>query len=289
MKSAVCVIARNENDYLLEWIDYHLNLGFDKIFLYDNNDPGNDSVNVLLASYVAGQQVEVIDYRGRRNFQLTAYNECYKNYGCLFDWIAFIDLDEFITFGPQAGTDNINVFLKDFESFDVLVINWMLYNDNEKVYKEEGKILQRFTHPLLSHSANIHVKSIVRTNCDVVFRNSHYVDGKVKIADEKLQLMEHNGPFRNPTYERLYIRHYVTKSLEEYILCKMHRGAPDFERNSWRYNLYSFYHYNKRTAEKRKLEKKLCPLKVVLKTDLSMFLKAIGLERFASSKFLHKR
>ena len=43
MKSAVCAVARNENAYLLEWIDYHLNLGFDKIFLYDNNDPEDDS------------------------------------------------------------------------------------------------------------------------------------------------------------------------------------------------------------------------------------------------------
>lgn len=289
MKSAVCAVARNENAYLLEWIDYHLNLGFDKIFLYDNNDPEDDSVYVLLASYIADQKVEVIDYRGRKNFQLAAYNECYKNNGCLFDWIAFIDLDEFITFGPEAGTDQINVFLKEFDSFDVLVINWMLYNDNGKVYKEQGGVLQRFTNPLLSHPANIHIKSIVRTNKNIIIRNSHYVDGKVKIADEKLQLMDKNGPFRTPTYERLYIRHYVTKTLEEYILCKIGRGAPDFERNSWRYNLYSFYHYNERTVEKRRLERRLCPLKVVLMTDFEMFLKTIGLGRFAGRRLLHKK
>lgn len=290
MKSAVCAVARNENAYLLEWIDYHLNLGFDKIFLYDNNDPEDDSVYVLLASYIADQKVEVIDYRGRKNFQLAAYNECYKNNGCLFDWIAFIDLDEFITFGPEAGTDQINVFLKEFDSFDVLVINWMLYNDNGKVYKEQGGVLQRFTNPLLSHPANIHIKSIIKTNRNVAFvRNPHCIDGNVKIVDETMYLMGESGPFRLPTYERLYIRHYVTKTLEEYILCKMYRGAADSERNSWGYNLYSFYHYNKRTAEKRRLEKKLCPLKVVLKTDLSMFLKTIGLERLARSEFLHKR
>ncbi len=27
-----------ENHYIREWIEYYLNLGVDKIFLYDNND-----------------------------------------------------------------------------------------------------------------------------------------------------------------------------------------------------------------------------------------------------------
>ena len=43
MKSAIRAIARNEEDYLLEWINYHLNLGFDHIFLCDNNNLENES------------------------------------------------------------------------------------------------------------------------------------------------------------------------------------------------------------------------------------------------------
>ena len=56
MKSAICAIARNECEYLEEWITYHLDLGFTHIFLYDNNDAGDDSVRMLLQSMPAAGQ-----------------------------------------------------------------------------------------------------------------------------------------------------------------------------------------------------------------------------------------
>ena len=33
----IAAIAKYENEYLGEWIDYHLKLGFDKIYIYDDN------------------------------------------------------------------------------------------------------------------------------------------------------------------------------------------------------------------------------------------------------------
>lgn len=38
MKVAICVIARLENNYLREWVEYYLKLGVDTIFLGDNNE-----------------------------------------------------------------------------------------------------------------------------------------------------------------------------------------------------------------------------------------------------------
>ena len=37
MKSCIVAIARLESPYIIEWIEYHLKLGFDKIVIYDNN------------------------------------------------------------------------------------------------------------------------------------------------------------------------------------------------------------------------------------------------------------
>lgn len=37
MKVALCCIARLENKYIKEWVDYYLNLSIDTIFIYDNN------------------------------------------------------------------------------------------------------------------------------------------------------------------------------------------------------------------------------------------------------------
>lgn len=35
-RGAVCAIAKDENRYVLEWTAYHLALGFDHVFHYDN-------------------------------------------------------------------------------------------------------------------------------------------------------------------------------------------------------------------------------------------------------------
>ena len=37
IKVAVCCIGRQENRYINEFISHYLNLGVDKIFIYDNN------------------------------------------------------------------------------------------------------------------------------------------------------------------------------------------------------------------------------------------------------------
>ena len=37
MKVALVCIAKNEDHYIKEWCDYHLKLGFDQIFIYQND------------------------------------------------------------------------------------------------------------------------------------------------------------------------------------------------------------------------------------------------------------
>jgi hypothetical protein len=34
MKSALVAIAKDEDDYINEWIEYHFKIGFDNIILY---------------------------------------------------------------------------------------------------------------------------------------------------------------------------------------------------------------------------------------------------------------
>ena len=45
MSSCIVAIAKNEEPYLKEWVEYHFALGFDKIIICDNNDVGNTRTN----------------------------------------------------------------------------------------------------------------------------------------------------------------------------------------------------------------------------------------------------
>ena len=48
--TSICLLAKEENDYINEWLDWHLNkLKFDHVYIYDNESdiPIIDSVDKI--------------------------------------------------------------------------------------------------------------------------------------------------------------------------------------------------------------------------------------------------
>ena len=94
MNCVICAIAKLENQYLLEWADYYLALGFSCIHIYDNNDVDGERVADVFQNAEYDSKVIVHDVRGLKYIQKKIYQDCYDNEE--FDWCAFIDLDEFV-------------------------------------------------------------------------------------------------------------------------------------------------------------------------------------------------
>ena len=44
MKVALCTMGKLENRYANEFVEYHLKLGIDHIFIYDDNDPNTERI-----------------------------------------------------------------------------------------------------------------------------------------------------------------------------------------------------------------------------------------------------
>ena len=44
MKIVLVLIYKEENNYINEWIKWHLSLGFDKIVIYDNSDSKDEKI-----------------------------------------------------------------------------------------------------------------------------------------------------------------------------------------------------------------------------------------------------
>lgn len=105
--NVVVAIAKNEEKYINNWCNYYLSLGFDKIFIYDNNELSKGNLLNYIDSHLQ-HRVKIIDRRGQHKtaLQQECYNHFIQNYYKLFNWCTFIDLDEFIT-----GVDNINELL----------------------------------------------------------------------------------------------------------------------------------------------------------------------------------
>jgi len=240
--TAVCCIAKWEDDYIDEFVEHHLKLGFDKIIIYDNNDDFS-----LCKRYRESDKIITIPYKKKKFAQIKAYHDCMIRFRYKYDWIAIIDVDEFLF----IDCPNIKDFLSDFADFTSVAINWDCYGAGGQIYKENKPLSERFTIPGegdIKHF-NSHYKSIVNTHLffknRCFFPNPHQVHTRRKskkqhciVDDCKNSIVD--SYIENPLYVRSRIKHYWSKSWEEYK-AKVLRGRANTKINR---SFYEFFTVN---------------------------------------------
>ena len=68
MKVYISTIAKNESQYIREFVEHHLSLGFDSIIIYDNNEPDGERYNALLSAELLAGRVEIVAVRRKNNY-----------------------------------------------------------------------------------------------------------------------------------------------------------------------------------------------------------------------------
>lgn len=263
MKVAVCCIGRRENRYINEFVNHYLSIGVDKIFIYDNNYDGEEYFEDVLNENIRNNEVEIIDYRNQQYCQLKAYQDCYDKHNQEYDWILFIDCDEYL---HMEGVDNIKDFLKQekFNSFDMIHVNWMVYGDNNLVRYEDKPLKERFTEPVLpldwirnenvKVSENTLIKSIIRGGLNGInwSLTSHTPNSLIKCCSPSGVKIIPNSHYSSIDFKYAYLKHYNTKTIEEWLDIKTQRGFPDGNKDYFKkINVVKdFFKVNKITEEK---------------------------------------
>ena len=134
MKVLLCGIAKCENHYIKEWVEWYRDLGVDHIVLYDNNDPDGERFEEVIPEYIDSGYVEVINYRGKTQCQINAYNDCYSKYKNKYDWFLFLDIDELLEVFGSTLKDFLSQ--KRFAPFQGIKIFWKCFDDNDFVKVE---------------------------------------------------------------------------------------------------------------------------------------------------------
>jgi hypothetical protein len=210
---SVCAIAKNEGPYFKEWIEWHLNQGVEKFYIYDNES--TDDTNSILEPYIESGLVDYKYWPGHRQ-QLATYDDCLENHRFSSRWMAFIDLDEFIV---PLKDSSIPRFLIRCESFAAVEINWLIYGSSGRKTKTPGTMMERFKrHSAPSHYLNRHVKSIVNPRRVFTMIGCHEA-AKISgdIVDSHLQPVKKNFRYRAPQQDVIRINHYAVRSYEEFI------------------------------------------------------------------------
>lgn len=236
---AVCAIAKDEGPYFKEWIEWHLSQGVDHFYIYDNES--SDGTREILQPYIDSGVVEYKYWPGHRR-QLAAYDDCLDHYRLASRWIAFIDLDEFIVPVKDAS---IPAFLKRFEAFAAVEINWLVYGSGGHKTKSPGTMMERFRfHSLPGHRLNRHVKSIVNPREVFTMIGCHEA-AKISgsIADSHGQPVTKNFREREPQQDIIRINHYAVRSYEEFLE-KQARGRASGTQKTVRSEYFEQYDLN---------------------------------------------
>lgn len=269
---SICSIFKNESHYLEEWLNYHILVGIQHFYLYNNDSEDIEKSQKIINKF---SDKITLNHINGTNRQYDVYNHCintYKNNR----WIAMIDLDEFLV--PNEA--DIKSLLCRYEYFPGLGINWLMFGSNghENVIDNNYSVINRFTRCSIVEekedyslsstifNANSHIKSIVDPNRTINFSNPHFAKYKNSelACDENYNIISgqhfHLGyaGTRFVSHNYFQLNHYFMKSWEEFYKRKSY-PTPDtnvildvykkenirntFEENN-RIGKYKDFHYN---------------------------------------------
>ena len=279
MKVCLVCIARHENRYLKDFINYYKSIGIDHFIIGDNNDITNDEdIQSLVNELKMNDFVTVINakkdttHKMELDIQVEFYDFAYKEFSQYFDWLCYFDVDEYFEVLPHFSENNIKEYIKkmiqncesNFNlSPEMIQVGWKIYDDNNHLFYEDKPVYERFT----NLSNNIHHnrmwrnvfcgKCIVKSNIpDLYFVDMHVASGRnhnlITTFNGGENYSINNDMGQLFIFKDAILKHYYSKSLEEFVTRRL------FDKTSYTsldidHCIEDYFAINERTLEKEKL------------------------------------
>ena len=220
-KVALTCIIKDEQ-YLEEFIIYHHLIGIQHFYIYDNDSKIPIKTRLIHPFFL--KKCTIINFPGKAQ-QLNAYNHCKDEVKSFVDWLIVIDGDEYIHLKKHK---NIIDFVKDYNEFRAIGINWVFFGSNHHIKKPNGLVLDNYTK--CDKNQNKLIKTICRPRSVEYIYHHHVILKKNPIlyVDSKKNIIK--GPFNeNHTIDIIQINHYWGKS-EEDLKEKIERGRAAIDK-----------------------------------------------------------
>lgn len=232
---SIMAIFKNEQDYMEEWLDYHISQGFNQIYLYCNDPNFNLYPYLSNSKYIT--YIKLIDWVNKQNngmdtIQRQAYTHCVQTYSQETQFLMMLDLDEFVV--PIKSYSRVSDYIL---SLKPQWNNITAFKIQRYDFGSSGHITKPKTPVMESYNFHETICSSFKT-----LANTDYIDKTSKfwrvhdfnLIPNKLGKIfnsyfgYHETGFPNSCNQEtvneipLVINHYYTKSYQEYLSrCEM--------------------------------------------------------------------
>ena len=220
MKIAIATITNNPQ-LIKDWVDWHKKYNFDEIIIFNNSD-----------TLFKIDGTTEIDCKNVEAPQLKVY-QSYIDQMQLNDWILFLDDDELLNMDGD-----VHEFLEPYKNCDTVRLNWKVYGDNGELHYREAPIWERFPDPCDVNvvyndkitqqgiTENMHIKSFYHRTFKPAQANIHtpIIAGGCAV-NTNMEPQISDSPFQEVCWDKAFVRHYNTLSLEEF--CKRRLNKLD--------------------------------------------------------------
>lgn len=244
--------------YIEEWLCYHLLIGIEHFYIYDNNESGE--VYKKLIPYI---KKGLVDYKYIPKYirQCHIFEDAIDSYKNETKWMALIDADEFLVpMTKKTILDQIADIEKQFnkknpdKNIGGIFVKWAYFGSSGNIKYEDKPMIERFKMYVLNHVQFNHRtdgKTIV--NPRVVNSSLVWCHIPIKFDDNYYLITGSGNIIKDKTIVRankIRINHYRNKSFEEFKINRM--GV---------YNIYNNHIYENSNVKSFNNIDEICSLK----------------------------
>jgi hypothetical protein len=210
-------ICKNELD-LDCWIDYHLTIGFDKIFIWD------DFSEIPIQYNDSRVEIRLIEEKDKKSFQskqVIYYTKAINEFKDYFKWIAVFDGDEYLVFDKDRTLQDV---LNDYSEYGSVCPNFLAFGNGNHDRKPDGRVFENFTKRSEQNwNGNLMIKSILQSKYFTYMFSMHASRSTKQSVTEMNEIIERDISTIS-TSNKIWLNHYYVKSREHWET-KMKRGA----------------------------------------------------------------
>ena len=235
------IVSTNARDEagILEWIIYHLLIGFDKVVIIDHLSI--IPIKTLIEPYYWKHKVEVIRSEMQGPVKMFFLNKViipYMTKHCK-KYFIHLDADEYIYIKNNLTIDKL---LLNYNNKNIITLNWLMFGSNNKLTNDNEHKCLIPTYTRAANNISDHYKCFIKINRAFTFSyiNPHQIiytnNNTLYTSINNKDIMFNGNVIKNfgdmmPTCDvetlPAYLIHYFVQSTEDYLHRKINRNRDD--------------------------------------------------------------